>query len=202
MADHSFFELTTRGGDFSQVFATSLAVVLVFMMKGRVDIALRFAVAVAVPAILTVAGKIWLYAGGNSLLGSPSGHSSLSAAVYVCLALILVQDKAAVWKYVILASTVLLVLLIATSRKMLGLHSIREVVVGLLFGLLGVLVFLMLKRKLSVAERSHDNSVLSGARFILIVTAVALAWKAGQTIHTEQILADVGEAIGQQQSEW
>lgn len=69
---------------------------------------------------------------------SPSGHASLSLTVYGMLAILLGQTLHGVGRAFVNILAILLITGISTSRFIFGSHSIAEVLVGLVIGMIGL----------------------------------------------------------------
>lgn len=67
---------------------------------------------------------------------SPSGHAAMSAAIYGTFALIVIHHFENWKRYASIVGAAFLVFSIAASRILLGYHTVSEVGVGLLIGLL------------------------------------------------------------------
>jgi len=118
---------------------------------------------------------------------SASGHSAMSAMVYGGFALLLTTRPAA-WPQVATGGlAVILIMMIAVSRVIVGAHQPLEVVVGLLVGCTAVLVF----RRL----RQPDAAPLpilwpSLGAFVLIAFLHGTRWP------IEEVLRDFARLIG------
>jgi membrane-associated phospholipid phosphatase len=78
----------------------------------------------------------------------PSGHAMVSAAFYSCLAYLAWRLVDGVWRSVIVAGLLLLVLLIGVSRIYLDAHYLSDVLAGYLVGLLWADVVILSSRML------------------------------------------------------
>jgi membrane-associated phospholipid phosphatase len=64
----------------------------------------------------------------------PSGHSAAAAAAYLALALVLSRGRPPAVRRWLLAGAVVIAIMVAASRVMLGVHWFTDVVGGLAFG--------------------------------------------------------------------
>ncbi|MDE1902968.1 MAG: VTT domain-containing protein [Alphaproteobacteria bacterium] len=76
---------------------------------------------------------IAIYSGWDAF-SFPSGHSTVNAALYCFLAIIVAWEVGLRWRFVIASTAALLVTAIAFSRIYLGVHWISDVLAGLAFG--------------------------------------------------------------------
>jgi len=74
-------------------------------------------------------------------LVSPSGHAAISLTVYGMAAMVLASWTAGWWRMSLAVAAAALVAAIAVSRVLLGVHTVTEVVVGLLVGAAALWVF-------------------------------------------------------------
>ena len=74
-------------------------------------------------------------------LVSPSGHAAISLTVYGMAAMVLTSWTSGVWRVSLAMAAAVLVAAIAVSRVLLGVHTVTEVVVGLLVGAAALWVF-------------------------------------------------------------
>ncbi len=70
-------------------------------------------------------------AGGSSF---PSGHTSAAAAAWVAVALVLGRDRSRSVRAVLSGAAVLIAVAVATSRALLGVHWLTDVIAGLAVG--------------------------------------------------------------------
>ncbi len=64
----------------------------------------------------------------------PSGHATGSAALYAALAVVALPVLSQAWRRVVLAAAVLVPLVVASTRVLLGVHFPSDVAAGLLLG--------------------------------------------------------------------
>ena len=70
----------------------------------------------------------------------PSGHAMTSTALYAGLAVVLLPHLSRPWRRVVVAAASLLIAIVATTRLYLGAHYLTDVVGGVAFGLLWLVV--------------------------------------------------------------
>jgi membrane-associated phospholipid phosphatase len=91
---------------------------------------------------LTALAKISAYACPPAPdLHSPSGHTSLSTLVYGAMVLIAATESRGRERAIEITVGVCFILGIAVSRVVLGMHSVREVAIGLAIGATALAVF-------------------------------------------------------------
>lgn len=114
------------------------AVLLLFSLWRRGERrALRALIeALAASVVLTVGAKLALAALGHPVLDvtSPSGHTGLAAAFYLCAAVSLSRGAGRRVRLAALAAAAALVLAIAVSRVFVGGHDWAETVAGFAIG--------------------------------------------------------------------
>jgi len=119
-------------GHISILLPGSLILIALLLSLGRRADALAFVEALAVCLTAMLFAKIAFYACESNVpafgIKSPSGHASLSAFFYGCLALVAVVGRPHWQRAAIYLGTTLLVLLVGASRIVVGAHSLPEVV--------------------------------------------------------------------------
>ena len=115
--------------------------------------------------------------GHESSFGIPSGHTMNSTAVWGQSALE-TKNRKAIW------SAIILVLLIAVSRLVLGVHFLSDVLLGLLLGLLLLLVFNKLQKPLGAwlkMQSLKDQILLAffSSLFVIGMNAMVIALSSG-----------------------
>ena len=137
--------LVTDLGDAALLLPASLLLLFYFLYLRSPRGAFAWASAVGLCLVLTALAKISFMACGDWLalldVRSPSGHTSLSAMFYSGGALAVSARRGERASRLLLAASVLLVVVIATSRVLLSAHSAGEVVVGLAIGAASVAWF-------------------------------------------------------------
>ena len=109
--------------------------------------------------------------------GIPSGHAMNSTSVWGQSALE-TKNRKAIW------SAIILVLLIAVSRLVLGVHFLSDVLLGLLLGLLLLLVFNKLQKPLGAwlkMQSLKDQILLAffSSLFVIGMNAMVIALSSG-----------------------
>ena len=119
-------------------------------------------------------------------LHSPSGHTSLSTLVYGAIALFVATADAR-WRYAVISSGGVLVLLIATSRIALHDPTTLEAGLGLVIGAVALCVF---ARSYLAVERPTVP-----LRPLLLSVAVLLVFLHGRQLPAEGLLRAIGTYI-------
>ena len=135
---HTLLEFITNLGESSLLFAVAATVAVYLVWKGMWRAGLIFMF-----AFLLVASGIgllkmifigceahWFPVG----VRSPSGHAAMAAVVLGTVAAMTMNGKSGWRRYVPLFLALLLVLAIAATRVILGVHSMAEVAIGLFVG--------------------------------------------------------------------
>lgn len=86
--------------------------------------------------------------GTNAGMVGPSGHAAASTMVLGSLAVVVCSRIAGTWRIAAALAVIAMVAAIATSRVMVGVHSISEVVVGTLVGFFTLFWFFRTYRRL------------------------------------------------------
>ena len=139
----------TKLGDPLLLLLGSLGVFFyLWIADERRDLARSLASALALCVLLTVAGKVVLHLvrwnDGNSLrLLSPSGHVAIGTGFYGCCAIMLTARSNRAVRVVVCTGTALFLGVLASSRFMLGLHSVPEIMVAFAIGGASLVVFTM-----------------------------------------------------------
>lgn len=129
-------------GDGALMIALTVVIALYLLVSGH-----RRGSLALVAALMMSAGAIALlkliFIGCEARFGlhdirSPSGHAALSAAVYGTILVLLTQRLPTGWHVVPWLVLLPLILLIAASRIYFTFHTVEEVGLGLLVGLLSV----------------------------------------------------------------
>lgn len=114
---------------------------------------------------------------GLSAWSFPSGHVSLSIAVYGFLAVLVARELGLRWRFVPYLVVTLVVTAIAFSRLYLGAHWFSDVLGGAAIGLVGLALF-------GIAYRTHSGRPLGWQGLLLVVLgtiAVTGLWRDGET---------------------
>ena len=182
----SFFNFITGFGDsaITGAFAVVMAVFFLIAKERRVAFALIAAFLLSV--VLIALGKIILYSRCNALpfafldLGSPSGHTALSVAVYGTFAIIVSLAQTGKRRILPYLFAVPFISLIALSRVVLGFHTKGDVLIGLSTGILTCLVVWRLFLK---GEKIHCRWGLLMLAGLLIFRLLGLHFPAEDIIN-------------------
>jgi membrane-associated phospholipid phosphatase len=141
MSEEALKSFSALGDPFFMLLCA--AVVFLQIWKWNREVAYGWVLVVALAVALTVAGKTVFYllaleGRGAWQLHSPSGHMSIAAVVYGGCGSLLAAGRPRAVKIVIAIAVAGMLVGLGLSRVLLGLHSVLEVVVGLLFGLVCV----------------------------------------------------------------
>jgi membrane-associated phospholipid phosphatase len=169
-------ELLSGLGDIAVVAPASAALVVGLLLLGARRDAISFAVAMLACVMLALLAKLAFAACGFAPrfdIQSPSGHAALGAAFYGSLAALLAAGRpigARLALYVAAASAAVAV---AYGRVGLQVHSLAEVICGLLIGAAAAALFVTLRgppRRLSLTPQ-----MLVRASPIAVLLALDLA---------------------------
>jgi undecaprenyl-diphosphatase len=164
----TFFENVTRLGNVP-VLAAVTAVAAIVLARKRLTSELELLLLAAVGAeILTVGLKLGFERerpffpdplATESTYSFPSGHASVSLAVYGTIGFIAARYAATRWRQIgILAAAAALVLLIGFSRLYLGVHYLSDVIAGFSLGLAWVaLCVVLLHLRLRLRTRRQTS---------------------------------------------
>jgi membrane-associated phospholipid phosphatase len=123
-------------------------------------------------------------------LTSPSGHSSLSTLVFGALAMMLSVDLQRGWqRMAVVGATTCFVLVIAISRSLLGKHTVIEIVLGILIGVVALAIFA--QGYLRQRYLRHQSVGVSSIALLLSVMVIALLLR-GREFSGEQVLHAIG----------
>ncbi len=174
-ADNLFVAITELGDSFVNV-ALTCAVLLVLMVK-RCRRAAVFWVVAVLGGILCVQALKWiihlprpvtLYAGASAY-GFPSGHTTMSVVLYGFLAMLIVREVSAAWRWGLVSCVVIIAFIIGLSRLYLGAHWLSDVLGGYFFGASWVtLVGITYLKK---ADKAVPKRLLGGAAVAILVIA-------------------------------
>jgi membrane-associated phospholipid phosphatase len=132
----------TQFGDLAVMIPLVIATFAWLLVTRAAWGAVWWAIAVCGCMSLTAFAKIAAYACPPAPdLHSPSGHTSLSTLVYGAVVLIAAADSRSSQRAVVIAVGVCFILGIAVSRVVLGMHSMREVALGLVIGTGALAIF-------------------------------------------------------------
>jgi membrane-associated phospholipid phosphatase len=145
MSLRPFTILITSFGGQAVILPILLVVTLMLLASGQRRAAFWWAFSVALVLGLVLVAKIAFIPCGTHLpvsgLRSPSGHAGASMAVYGSLGVLLARlVSGPALKGIVAGSGVLMVLAIAVTRVVLGAHTLPEVILGSMIGLIAPLL--------------------------------------------------------------
>lgn len=120
-------------------------------------------------------GRYW-----DAGLVSPSGHAAISLTVYGMAAMLLAFWVSGGWGVALAVAAAVLVAAIAISRVLLRIHTVAEVVVGLLVGAVALGVF-------AANYRWHERPRLGGSNLLLLGLALVMPLA---VLHGERLPAE------------
>lgn len=124
----------TDFGDAAILLPLAVAI-LIWLRLGASRLAWAWMATVGFCAALTAILKVFFYACPPSAdIHSPSGHTALSILVYGTLTLVTAMQLGGWWRALAIAIGCGLILMIAASRLLLDMHSVPEIVLGILIG--------------------------------------------------------------------
>ena len=158
----------TNLGDPLLLMAAGLLLLAYMVRRGCRRTALLWLQAFAVSVVLVALSKIALLRLGHAVLdaNSPSGHTGLSAAFYLCTAVALGRAMTRGARFTLIGAAAALALAIAATRVLLGAHDLSEIVIGLAIGIGAALSF---------AVRSAGEAALPAARAPLFAAFALVA---------------------------
>lgn len=139
---HSVVVAVTGVGDLAVLLPLSIAIVVWLLWARRKREALRWLIAVLFAAGGTGLLKIFFLScppAGD--LHSPSGHTAFSTLIYGTLALLVASHVRGWRQWAAAAAGAGLVGAVAITRLLLGVHTVAEVLLGLMMGLAGLALF-------------------------------------------------------------
>jgi membrane-associated phospholipid phosphatase len=140
----SLWNFVTDFGDTAVTLPLWALMVAFLAFAGEKRAAVCLALAVAACGLTIGIAKLALQSCGRPLLSielvTPSGHAALATVVYGSFAYLLGRGAATQRGWVFAAGTVI-ILCIAVSRVALAVHSVSEVIAGVLIGLLALAIF-------------------------------------------------------------
>ncbi|MHB1350244.1 MAG: bifunctional DedA family/phosphatase PAP2 family protein [Desulfobulbaceae bacterium] len=174
-ADNVFVAVTELGDSFVNI--TLFCTVLLVLLVKRCHRAAAFWILAVLGGLLAVQVLKWtihlprpvsIY-DGTSAYGFPSGHTTMSVVLYGFLAILIVRQIAAVWRWGLVSSVVLIAFIIGLSRLYLGAHWLSDVLGGYFIGTSwGAIIGIAYLKK---ADKSAPKRLLAGAVIGIIVIA-------------------------------
>jgi membrane-associated phospholipid phosphatase len=171
----------TQFGDLAVMIPLVIATFAWLLVTRAAWGAVWWAIAVCGCMSLTAFAKIAAYACPPAPdLHSPSGHTSLSTLVYGAVVLIAAAESRSRERAVAIAVGVCFILAIAVSRVVLGMHSVREVAIGLAIGTAALAVF-------GQAYLRHRPATARPVLYALLAAALMLMFH-GSELRAEEFL--------------
>ncbi len=119
-------------------------------------------VTVILKLVLVACGQSW-----NAGMSSPSGHASMSVAVYGALGIVFARQSLPWQQPAIVLGNWVLIAAIAVSRVVLGAHSYTEVALGLLVG--GMALALFAYRYFKLRKAPINRPLLAASVLAIVV---------------------------------
>ncbi|HEX8813676.1 MAG TPA: phosphatase PAP2 family protein [Terracidiphilus sp.] len=155
------------------------AVMLLWLLLGNLRSAAWWAVSVGCFVGLTALLKIFFYGcPPASDIRSPSGHTGFSVLVYGAIALVTTIQARGVRRALAVGIGTGLILMIAASRLLLEIHSLPEVSLGLVIGMVSLVLF----------GRIYLQSPQTQVWQLLVAAGMLVSILHGQELHAEEFL--------------
>lgn len=195
---HDFWLTITQFGDSGVLLPLGAAFAVGLWMAVSGKVALRFSAAFVGCAAALAGFKLVFLAWGHrwyAHLESPSGHAGLSVLVYGAMGVVALHEmRGRGWQWMVLPlilATASLTTAIAASRKLLGAHSVSEVLAG---GAVGALCLALFHRRYP-PEPGREGRLLPLYAAMGTLVAVLL----GSSFSPEQ---QIGRAAEQLRRHW
>ena len=193
----------TELGNALVLFGLSLSLSIYFWVLGYRREPLALMLSFFAPSAIIGVLKIAFYICHTNFFGivSPSGHAAISISVMGLSALILAKICAGVWRAVIPILLVVLSLVIAISRSILGMHTDGDVMIGSLIGF--CIVIAVAKTVLSYrikTELGNNNREIAQKKKVnpvmicLLIIGVAVVFY-GIRLPSEKVMASFAKEI-------
>jgi len=181
-ADNALVAVTELGDSFVNI-ALFCTVLLVLLVK-RCHRAASFWALTVLGGLLAVQVLKWtihlprpvsIYAGASAF-SFPSGHTTMSVVLYGFLAILIVRQIGAAWRWGLVSSVVLIAFIIGFSRLYLGAHWLSDVLGGYFIGTswTAIVGIAYLKK----ADKTVPKRLLAGA--VIGVVVIAGGWHVTQ----------------------
>lgn len=188
----SWWHTVTFLGDSAFTVPGAAVVALWLGMNGRWRLMLRWLFAFGTAMMVVVISKL-LYMGWQ--LAPPllynftgvSGHTASATALYLSVAMLLTEGRAARTRLITVTAAVVLLLAVGLSRYMIKVHSASEVITGLV---LGALAAWWLCRALA-----QPQSKLRGGLVLAAAAVFMLMGTSGQPAPTHALLQQIAMAL-------
>lgn len=170
--------LMTDFGD-AAILLPLAVLILIWLRLGGSRLAWAWTVTVGFCVALTAILKVFFNACPPAVdMHSPSGHTALSILVYGTLALVTAMEWGGWWRVLAIVTGSSLILMIAASRLLLGVHSVAEVGLGIVIGSAFLALFA------SNLPRHHRVGVWP----LLIAAGLLVTILHGEKLHAEEFL--------------
>ena len=193
-------ELLSGLGDVAVVGPASAALFVGLLWLGARRQAAAFAVAIAVAMTLALAAKMTFAACGFAAprfdIESPSGHAALGTAFWGCAATALAGGRRLGERLALYAAAACLAVAVAYGRVALGVHSVAEVICGLVIGAVATALFVVLRgptHRLTVTPQMLVRASPIAVLLALDLALFADRWTAEPLI--DRIAAAIGVAL-------
>jgi membrane-associated phospholipid phosphatase len=193
--NEGLWAFVTKFGDSAVVLplAAVLAAALWRMESRQAAVAWLRAAAWCMAALILL--KLLFLSWGHTWYGrleSPSGHAGMSVLVYGALAALAALRAPRPWPVAIGAVAAAFILAIALSRKVLGAHSVAEVLLGCLVGGICLAHFVVAYRRLAPQPRTLRLAPVYAAVGLVVLamfdtsfTPETYIWRTAQRIKSE-----------------
>ncbi len=182
-------QFITAFGNLGVILPVAVMVALVVAAAGDWRSSFLWALAVSVSLGLILVAKLYFIPCGDVLpvlgIHSPSGHSASAAAVYGGAAVLVARMTASrrTTVFLVLIATTILVLAVAVSRVVIGVHTIPEVILGSAIGLAAPTI-------LATAARGPSRKVALRP-WMLILPLLPIVLLRGIDLHAEEVIDTV-----------
>jgi membrane-associated phospholipid phosphatase len=167
--------LLTSLGDTNVTLAAAIVLVIWLVVSGAKSLALWWSALFGVLLAIVVASKLIFLGWGIGIsdldFTGISGHSSRTAAVIPVMFYVFFGDARPAWRTGLVTFSYLLAAAIATSRVMIGAHSVSEALAGFI---LGAVISALFIRQAHGQPRRRPGSVLIGASTAIILATLML----------------------------
>lgn len=182
----------TSLGDTGLLLPVSLLVLICLLAQRQFGAAFAWASAMTACGVLTFAAKLGFHLCGDEIaaldIRSPSGHTSVSTTLYGSLGVLVAGGRPPWQKALALGAAAALAVAVGVSRLLLEVHTIEEVLLGYLIGVICVALFTLLFVR---AGSPRIGLLWPAAGF-----AVALAVLGGIRVNFEHEIAGLSRLLG------
>jgi membrane-associated phospholipid phosphatase len=182
---HSIWRFLTDFGDTAVTVPLAIMMTAFLFAARQPRLAIAWAVVITGCAGATAALKLTLRICGPPLtastLNSPSGHTAMSIAVYVGIAIVVGSTFRPVARGALFFAAMIFAVGIAASRTLVGYHSVIEVLVGLAVGIATLPVLMAVT--LHYRPASLPLQWLAGGTLVVFALFHGTRWPAEAAIH-------------------